>query len=135
MASAWFNSLLAPGEIGGAAFGTLHPVFTRVSRLKFRRFAEAAVVLGCEATPRFLKLALAVTGMTSSLATCRVNLDECLVFGNLRRGPGCGLWDGLLTSFLAPQALLRRRPVDEGHSQAGRFELLYRRGSASVYQV
>src|ERR1700746_522399 len=106
MASASLNSEVTPGEIGGAASGTLRCVFTRESRLKFRRFSGTGVVLGSEATPRFLNLALAVTGMTSSLATRRVNLDECFVFGNLRRGPGRGLWDGLLTSFLASQALL-----------------------------
>jgi len=74
MASASFNLSLALGKTGGAAFVRLHSVLGRVSRLKLRRFS--GVGLGSEATAKFLKLTFAITGMTSSLATCRVNLDE-----------------------------------------------------------
>ena len=83
MASASFKLSLALGETGGAGFAALHSVSGRLSSLKLRRFS--AVGLGSEATAKFLNLAFAVTGMTSSLATRRVNLDECFVFGDLRR--------------------------------------------------
>jgi hypothetical protein len=86
MASASFKLSLALGETGGAAFVRLHSVLWRVSRLKLRRFS--GVGLGSEATAKFLKLAFAITGMTSSLATGRVNLDECFVFSDLRRRRG-----------------------------------------------
>jgi hypothetical protein len=76
MASASLNLSHAPGKAGGAAFGTLHSVFRRVSRLQLRRFSGPEIGLDSEATRRFLNLALAVTGMTSSLASRRVNLDE-----------------------------------------------------------
>jgi hypothetical protein len=89
MASASFRISLALGETGGAAFVRLHFVLARVLRLKVGRFPGAG--LGSEATAKFLKLAFAVTGMTFSLATCRVNLDEGFVFGGLRRRRG--LWD------------------------------------------
>src|SRR5258707_2227549 len=99
MASASFKLSLALGETGGAGFGALHSVSERRSSLKLRRFSAAG--LGSEATAKFLNLALAVTGMTSSLATRRVNLDECFVFGDLRRR--CALWGRLLTSFFVSQ--------------------------------
>src|SRR6266481_5070463 len=87
MASASFRLSPALGETGGAAFVRLHSVRGRVSRLKLRRFS--GVDLSSEATAKFLNLAFAVTGMTSSLATRRVNLHECFVFGDLR-GAVCG---------------------------------------------
>src|SRR6266404_1011685 len=114
MASVSFNSSLASGEIDGAALGTLHSVLGRVSRLKLRRFSGVGVGLGSEATPRFLNLAFAVTGMTFSLATSRVNLNECFVFGKFCRR--CALRDRLLPSFLASQPFLFGCPVDKGQS-------------------
>jgi hypothetical protein len=74
MASASFKLSLALGETGGAAFVTLHSVLERLSRLKLRRFS--GVGLGSEAIAKSLNLAFAITGMTFSLATRRVNLDE-----------------------------------------------------------
>jgi hypothetical protein len=108
MASASFKLSLALGETGGAAFVTLHTVLGRLSRLKLRRFS--GVGLGSEATAKSLNLGFAVTGMTFSLATRRVNLDEYFIFGDLRRR--CGLWGRLLTSLLASQAFLFGRPVE-----------------------
>src|SRR5258705_11419406 len=112
MASASFKLSLALGETGGAGFAALHSVSERRSSLKLRRFS--GVGLGSEATAKFLNLAFAVTGMTFSLATRRVNLDECFVFGGLRRR--FALWGRLLTSLLASQAFLFGRPVDNGQS-------------------
>ena len=112
MASASFRISLALGETGDAAFVRLHFVLARVLRLKVRRFPGAG--LGSEATAKSLNLAFAVTGITFSLATRRVNLDEYFIFGELRRR--CGLWGRLLTSLLASQAFLFGRPVDNGQS-------------------
>ena len=86
MASASFKSSLALGDTGGVAFVRLHCVLGRVSRLKLRRFS--GVGLGSEATAKSLKLAFAVTGMTSSLATRRVNHGEYFAFTDLRRRRG-----------------------------------------------
>jgi hypothetical protein len=80
MASASFQLSLALGETGDAAFVTLHSVLGRLSRLKLRPFS--GVGLGSEATAKSPNLAFAVTGMTFSLATRRVNLDEYFIFGD-----------------------------------------------------
>ena len=123
MASASFRISLALGETGGAAFVRLHCVLARESHLTLRRFPGTG--LGSEATDKFLKLAFAVTGMTFSLVTCRVNLDECLVFGGLRRRRG--LWDRFnrseLRDILFLQGVRPRAPVDNsripGYSAGG----------------
>jgi hypothetical protein len=111
MASASFKRSLVLGETGGGAFIPLHSVLGRVSRLMLCRFSRAG--LASEATSKFLNLAFAVAGMTSSLATLRVNLNECFVFTDL--GPRGGLWGHLSTSFLAFQGLLCG-PVNQSQS-------------------
>jgi hypothetical protein len=88
MASASFRLSLALDETRGAAFVRLHSVLGRVSFLKLRRFS--AVDLGSEATAKFLNLAFAVTGMTSSLATRRVNLDDVLCSVTCDADAACG---------------------------------------------
>jgi hypothetical protein len=89
MVSAPSKSLLALGDTGGVAFVRWHCVLGRISRLKLRRFS--GVGLGGETTAKSLKPAFAVTGMTSSLATRRVNHGEYFVFTGLRRRRD--LWD------------------------------------------
>ena len=119
MASASFRISLALGETGGAAFVRLHCVLARVSHLALRRFLGTG--LGSEATDKSVKLAFAVTGMTFSLATCRVNLDECFVCGALPVGQVQSVLN--CETFCCLQGVRPRAPVDNsrmpGYSAGG----------------